>query len=140
MNNKFNALLQLEKLAIKMKSKLQIILMFAAIAVVFVCADTSFAQMVGGYKSTAVDNVAVIAAADFAVSDHSEKNDVSLYVVKIKKAERQVVQGTNFRMCVEVGLEDEGNEDNTQFVLMTVYQDLKRKYKVTSWKPNGCGQ
>lgn len=121
-----------------MKNKLQIMLMFAAIAVVFACADTSFAQMVGGFKVASVDDAAVVAAAEFAVSDHSEKNDVSLYVVEIKKAEYQVVQGKNYRMCVEVGLADEGNEDLTQFVLVTVYQDLKRNYKVTSWKPDGC--
>ena len=123
-----------------MKKQLQLMMMFAAIAVVFACADTSFAQMVGGFKAAKTDDAAVVAAAEFAVSDHSEKNDVSLVVVEIKKAERQVVQGMNYRMCVEVGLADEGNEDETQFVLMTVYQDLKRNYKVTSWKPDGCGQ
>ncbi len=123
-----------------MKKQLQLMMMFAAIAVVFACADTSFAQMVGGFKAASVKDAAVVAAAEFAVSDHSEKNDVSLVVIEIKKAERQVVQGMNYRMCVEVGLADEGNEDETQFVLMTVYQDLKRNYKVTSWKPDGCGQ
>ena len=122
-----------------MKKNLQIMMFFAAFAVIFACADTSFAQMVGGYKAAPVEDAQVVAAAEFAVSDHSEKNEVSLIVVDIQKAERQVVQGMNYRLCVEVGLADEGNEGETQFVLMTVYQDLKRNYKVTSWKPDGCG-
>lgn len=121
-----------------MKKNLQITIMLAVLGVFFACATTSFAQMVGGYKSAPVDDEAVVAAADFAVSDHSEKNEVSLIVVNILKAERQVVQGTNYRMCIEVKVADEDNEE-TQFVLAVVYQDLKRSYKLSSWKPDACG-
>ena len=123
-----------------MKKNLQITMMCAAFAVLFACAGTSFAQppRVGGYKSAPVDDAGVVAAANFAVSDHSQKNDVSLEIVAIKKAERQVVQGTNYRMCVEVKATGEGSDD-TQFVEVVVYQDLKRAYKVTGWKPDACG-
>src|SRR4051812_8254511 len=122
-----------------MKIKLQIVMMIAAFGVFLSCASASFAQTVGGYKAAPVDDAAVVAAAEFAVSDHSEKNDVSLVVVSILKAERQVVQGTNFRLCIQVKVAEEGN-DETQNVLVVVYQDLKRVYKLTSWKPDACGQ
>ena len=130
-------ILNIKNKRLKMKRNLQMLMMFAAFGIFFGCATTSFAQMTGGYKAASVDDDAVVAAADFAVSDHSEKNEVSLLVVSILKAERQTVQGANYRMCIEVKVADEGN-DETQNVLVVVYQDLKRNYKLTSWKPDGC--
>lgn len=122
-----------------MKKKLQITMMFAAFAVFFACASAVSAQKVGGYKAASVDDEAVVAAAEFAVSDHSEKNEVSLEIVRIVKAERQVVAGTNYRLCIEVKVVEEGNDD-TQFVQTVVYQDLKQVYKLTSWKPDACSE
>jgi len=121
-----------------MKKKLQITMMFAAFAVVFACVTAASAQKVGGYKSVAVDDAGGVAAAEFAVADHSEKNEVSLEVVSIQKAERQIVAGTNYRLCIEVKVVEEGNDD-TQFVEVVVYQDLKKVYKLTGWKPDACG-
>ena len=114
-------------------------MMFAALAVFFACVSAVSAQKVGGYKDAAIDDAGVVAAAEFAVSDHSEKNEVSLEIVRIVKAERQIVAGTNYRLCVEVKVVEEGNDD-TQFVQAVVYQDLKKVYKLTSWKPDACGE
>lgn len=123
-----------------MKRKLQIFMMFVALGVFFCCANASFAQkIVGGYGEASVDDERVVAAADFAVKDHSEKNEVSLEIVSIRKAELQVVAGINYRICIEVKVTEEGN-DETQFVEVVVYQDLKKKYKLTSWKPDACGE
>ena len=63
---------------------------------------------------------------------------MSLEIVSIQKAERRVVQGADYRMYVEVKVIEEDN-DETQFVLVTVYQNLKRVYKLTGWKPDACG-
>lgn len=112
--------------------------MFAAFAVLFVCASAVSAQKVGGYRTVSVADKDIAAAAEFAVSDHSEKNEVSLEIVLIQKAERQVVAGTNYRLCIQVKVVEEGNDD-TQFVQAVVYRDLKKKYKLTSWKPDACG-
>ena len=110
-------------------------------ALILAVASISFAQtntpVVGGYKAVSVKDAGVVAAAEFAVSDHSEKNEVSLEIVAIQKAERQVVGGVNYRICVEVKVAEEGN-DETQFVLVTVFQNLKRAYKLSSWKPDAC--
>lgn len=122
-----------------MKKNLQIMMMFAALAVFFGCATSISAQMVGGFKAAPVDDAGVVAAADFAVMNYTEKNEVSLEIVSIQKAERQVVQGMNYRICVEVKAAEEGN-DETQFVQVVVYQDLKRNYKLTKWEPDACGQ
>ena len=117
-------------------------MMFAALGIILGCATTSFAQkklsMVGGYKTVAVTDAGVKQAAEFAVSDHSQKNEVSLEIVSIEKAERQTVAGMNYRMCIEVKVAEEDNED-TQFVLAVVYRNLKGAYKLVSWKPDECG-
>lgn len=123
-----------------MKSYLKHALMCAVVGVFFVCAGAVSAQMVGGYKAAPVDNEMVVAAAEFAVSNYSENNEVSLILLDIHKAERQTVQGANYRLCIEVGLADEGNEDVSQFVQIVVYQDLKRNYKLTKWEPDACGE
>jgi hypothetical protein len=114
-------------------------MMFAAVGVLLACASVGFGQKVGGYKTASVEDQYVVAAADFAVSDHSQKNSVSLEVVAIQKAERQTVQGANYRLCIEVKVVEEGNDD-TQFVQVVVYQNLKRVYKLISWKPDACGK
>ncbi len=121
-----------------MKNKIQIMIMCAVIGVIFACADASYGQMVGGFKSVSVTDDRVKAAAEFAVSDFSEKNEVSYEIVSIEHAEQQVVQGMNYRICIQIKVSDEGNTD-TQFVLIQVYQDLKRSYKLTSWKADACG-
>ena len=128
-------------------------MLFAAFAVVFACTSVGFAQvrppMVGGYKAVSVKDAGVVGAANFAVSNYSEKNETSLEIVRIHKAERQIVQGSNYRLCVEVKIieaeaedaeaeaEDEENVE-TQLVQVVVYQDLKRAYKAGAWKPDGC--
>ena len=118
-------------------------MIFAAFGVLFGCAVTSYAQkkplIVGGYKTVAVTDAAVEEAAEFAVSEHSQKNDVSLEIVSIEKAEQQAVQGKNYRMCIEVKVTEEDN-DETQFVLAVVYKNLKGEFKLTSWKPDGCAR
>lgn len=126
---------------LKMKKNIRFMMLCAACAVFFGSAIVNFAQVkppvVGGYKTVSVDDAAVAAAAEFAVSDHSQKNEVSLEVVSISKAERQIVQGTNYRLCIEVKVVEEGN-DETQFVLAVVYQNLKKAYTLKSWKADGC--
>lgn len=117
-------------------------MMLAAFGIIFCFgAANNFAQkpvIVGGYQSVAVTDAGVKKAAQFAVSDHSQKNEVSLKIVRIKKAERQVVAGTNYRMCVEVKVVEEGNPD-TQFVQIVVYKNLKNVQSVTSWEADACG-
>ena len=111
------------------------------LAVVFGCAAANYAQqkstVLGGFKVVSVTDAAVQEAAEFAVSDHSEKNEVSLEIVSIEKAERQVVAGTNFRMCIEVKIVAEEDGD-TQMVLAVVHKSLKGEFKLMSWKADGC--
>jgi len=106
---------------------------------VFVFASDGFGQMMGGYKVIASDDAAAQAAAEFAVTTQSEKSGKEMSLVEIVKAERQVVAGSNFRMCLKVASEGAEGHDATTSVQLVVYVDLKGNRKLTSWTASDCG-
>ncbi len=96
--------------------------------------------IVGGYKEAKVDDPAVVAAAEFAVEARKEQAGGPLSLVAIKSAEYQVVQGMNYRLCLEVKAGEETDADvEPQSVQVVVYQNLKREYSLTSWEEKHCG-
>jgi hypothetical protein len=79
-----------------MKNNLRIVLVLAALGLIFGCATASYAQApprVGGYKTVSVEDAQVKAAADFAAKEYSAKNKEKLKVFVVIKAERQTVAG-----------------------------------------------
>lgn len=98
------------------------------------------AQRVGGYKSIAASDAMANEAADFAVATRSEKTEKSIELLSLHKAERQTVQGANFRLCLQVNPEGaDGEEDAIVFVQAVVYVDLKRNKRLISWTISDCG-
>src|SRR5215213_6258369 len=96
--------------------------------------------LVGGYKEVKTDDPGVLAAAEFAVSARKEQAGGPLSLVSIKGAETQVVQGRNYRLCLEVKAADETDAGvETQDVQAVVYQSLKNEYRLTSWEEKDCG-
>lgn len=79
------------------------IAVFVGMMVMF--AVSANAQMVGGYKSIASDDAGAQAAAEFAVDAQSTKSGKTIELDWISKAERQVVQGSNYRLCMKVNSE-----------------------------------
>ena len=58
-------------------------------------------MMVGNYREASKTDETVVSAANFAVKKQSEKpQNASLKLVAIEKAEKQVVAGMNYRMCL----------------------------------------
>ena len=104
-------------------------------------AVTANAQIVGGYKAIAADDAGAQAAAEFAVSAEAAKTSRSIELVSVHKAERQVVAGSNYRLCLKITSQGEdGEADVTHFVQAVVYQNLKREYKLTSWTKSDCDE
>lgn len=115
-----------------MKKSLRMLFVAAAFAVVLACASVSFAQpRVGGYKTAAVDAADVTAAAEFAVDAQNKKDDFGRTLVEVLSAEKQLVAGTNYRLCIQSKLG--GDEGEMHYVRVVVYMDLKQVYKLTSW-------
>ncbi len=114
---------------------------FAAAAALFITATAASAQRVGGYKQIAVSDAAAAEAADFAVSAQSEKAGKSIELISIFKAERQIVAGSNYRLCLKVNPQGpDGETDAIIFVQTVVYVDLKDNKKLTSWSISDCGK
>jgi hypothetical protein len=108
------------------------------IAIVISFGITTLAQtrpLLGGYKPAETDDAEVVAAAEFAVEARAEKNpeQEGLTLDSVDKAEKQVVAGTNYRLCLTVSLEDE-----SQQVKVVVYQKTNKEYSLTSWTPEDC--
>ncbi len=124
-----------------MRKNIRIIMIIAALGVVFGSVSASFAQIkVGGYRAISVEDAGAVEAAEFAVKTQSKKEEMKMSVESIKKAERQVVAGMNYKLCIEVYYPSE--EDETDGVLIfaqaIVYKDLKGNFKLTSWMEAEC--
>ena len=82
----------------------------------------------------------VQAAAEFAVATRAEKEQKEMELVDVLVAEKQVVAGTNYRLCLKVDSEaGEGQDYVTIFVQAVVYVDLKGNKKLSSWAISDCG-
>lgn len=118
-----------------MKTNGRSVTILFAFAVILTLASASFAQKVGGYKVVAKTDPDVTAAADFAVEAQSQRSEKGYQLEEIVKAERQVVQGSNYRLCLEVSADG----SDTFFVQAIVYVDLKGNKNLTSWVDSNCG-
>ena len=94
------------------------------------------AQQVGGYRAADKDDPEVVAAAEFAVGARGEQEGSSLSLVSVERAEIQVVAGRNYRLCM--GVQAEGDDEETLYVLAVVYQNLQRAYSLKSWEESTC--
>ena len=113
---------------------------FAALAAIFVLSLAASAQRVGGYKPVAASDAMANEAADFAVSARSEKTEKAIELLSVHNAERQTVQGANYRLCLQVNTEGaDGEADAIIFVQTVVYVDLKRNKRLISWTISDCG-
>jgi copper homeostasis protein (lipoprotein) len=89
-------------------------------------------NLVGGYAPTEA-NEEVQIAADFAVAAKGKKLNQEIRLDNISKAERQMVAGTNYRLCLKVSI-----SKASQSVEAIVYRDLKGQYSLTSWTLRPC--
>lgn len=118
--------------------KKNILLAFLLVLIAGVASSEALGQgvIVGGYKAVAKTDAGAVAAADFAIEAQSEKTEKEYSLEEIVKAERQVVQGTNYRLCMEVSADG----SDTFYVQSVVYVDLKGNRKLTSWVDSKCGE
>jgi len=86
----------------------------------------------GAYRSIAKDDIAVDMAAAFAINEQKDKIP-TLALVGVTGAEKQVVAGTNYRLCLSV--RRNGNAEPARAV---VFQDLKGAMHLSSWAFEPC--
>lgn len=115
-------------------------LLIAAVAAALVYAHASAANgavrqnppMAGGYGEAAPDDPDVLRAARFAVREAGRREGRRLSLVAVRRAEKQVVAGLNYRLRLSVGA-----GGRTREVSAVVYQDLKGAHSLTSWDAAG---
>jgi hypothetical protein len=89
----------------------------------------------GGYTSIDLADPAVRAAADYAVSEQTSRTGTAVFLRRVARAERQVVAGLNYRLCLEVTVGDKPEE-----VQAIVYRDLQQRFSLTQWSSGGCAK
>ncbi len=126
-----------------MRKNLKILLTCAAFSAVFIGAANVFAQQsVGDYKTVRVTDAAVVEAADVAVTAHNAEEEEIVYkLIAVKTAERQTVQGTNFRLCLQIVAEDAQFDTDYQYVRAVIFRTLEGDFDLKSWTDvKGCGK
>lgn len=92
-------------------------------------------QITGGYGDASVDSKETKKVALFAVKARAKRTHKSLKLVRIVKAETQVVRGLNHRICMDVR---EGSK-KARRVTVVVWEDINnRPLQLTNWKTGGC--
>lgn len=126
-----------------MKNNLKIIIAAFVFAIAFGWAANGSAQIrVGGYKAISVRDAAVVEAADVAVSAQNAADESIVYeLTAVKTAQRQTVQGTNYRLCLQIIAADAESENDYEFARATVYRNLEGDYELKSWtEVKSCGK
>lgn len=97
--------------------------------------------VLGGYKEMSKTDAVVLKAARFAVSNEGKRTEKEIEFISVIKAERQVVAGTNYRMCLKVNDPGaEGQDEAEVFVKVVVNVDPKGVYKLLSYEASDCGE
>lgn len=116
-----------------MIKNLQIIMFITAFAMITFGTTICVAQpRVGGYSETSKTDKTVVEAATFAVETQAQKDD-TLELVSIERAERQIVAGSNYRLCLAVKSNGKAEQAST-----TVYLDLQNEFSLSEWKAGKC--
>ena len=94
--------------------------------------------MLGGYANVPVTDNDVMKAAEFAINAQSEtiqqlgdQQPSKLQLLKILRAEQQVVAGTNYRLTLSVM--DDGTHQRTAEAIVWGQALRPNPYELTSW-------
>jgi hypothetical protein len=130
------------------KKHLSAIIIFASFIVIFGASKTTAAQtedlktpVVGGYSTAEVTDAEVVSAANFAVKAQAKKQKPKIKLIAVSRAEKQIVAGTNYRLCLQVETLENGKKPAVpQTVQTIVFRSLKQKYQLTSWAIAACAE
>jgi hypothetical protein len=87
----------------------------------------------GGYTSIDPAAPEAKAAAEYAVSEQSSRTGMAVALRRLARAERQIVAGLNYRLCLEVTVADKPEEARA-----IVYRNLQQRFSLTEWSTGAC--
>jgi len=84
---------------------------------------------VGGYSKASVKDKEVVDAAQFAVKEQAKKTQSKIDLIKVVRADRQVVAGMNYKLRLEIKTGDQLSQVN-----VVVWKKLDQTHELTEWK------
>lgn len=93
------------------------------------------AAPLGRYSPVDTADADVRVAAEYAVSEQRARAGTHVVLRRIAGAERQVVAGLNFRLCLEVTVADARAE-----VQVIVYRNLQQRFSLVQWSSAQCAK
>ena len=93
-------------------------------------------DITGAYGDASVTDKDVVKATKFAVKSRSTQIGKRFTLVRIQKAESQLVAGMNYRVCLRV----RDSRKRISTITAVVYKDLKNRYSLSRWKAGGCSE
>lgn len=97
-------------------------------------ANVAAQDITGGYGNVSVKDKEVRHVARFAIKNRTRVSGVKFTLVRIVKAEVQVVAGLNYRICMVIR---EGRK-RARTITTVICRDLKKRHSLTRWKAGGC--
>jgi copper homeostasis protein (lipoprotein) len=87
----------------------------------------------GGYSAIKVIDPDVKAAAEFALGEQSRRDGVHLSLMEIVQAQKQVVAGLNYKICLRAR-----SGSTTRTAVAVIYKNLQQQYSLTSFQWGKC--
>lgn len=115
-----------------MKRAIIILSAFVLLNGIGIVASAQQAPVAGGYQERSIADPEVVSAARFAVGEEGRREGAPISLVAIRRAERQVVAGFNYRLQLSVKVKGEMRD-----VSAIVYQNLKPEYSLSGWERSG---
>ncbi|HZH34695.1 MAG TPA: cystatin domain-containing protein [Pyrinomonadaceae bacterium] len=91
-------------------------------------------RAVGGFREADKTDKMVVGAANFAVKTKA-REDASLKLISILRAERQIVAGSNYQLCLAVA--SNGGREQAK---ATVFLSLQNVYSLKNWTIENCAE
>ena len=116
-----------------MRKILKTQLFFLSCCLISMLAFDALAQAPGGYRLVSNDDPESVAAAKVAVRLEGEKLGKNIVFSSMVYAQRQVVSGTNYKLCLKVRVNGTSKRAET-----VIHRNLQKEYALTSWKWGEC--
>lgn len=97
-------------------------------------ATKSFANdVLGAYSNISVHDAEAESAALFAINMQKRRYGEKLQLGEVVRAERQVVAGLNYRLCLSTRLNGEDRQ-----AVAVVFHNLQKQYSLSIWDWENC--
>jgi Aspartic acid proteinase inhibitor len=85
------------------------------------------------YSAVNTNDPGIKAAAEFVAAEQGRREGVDLSLMEIVQAQKQIVSGLNYKMCLRVK-----SGSTTRTAVAVIYKNLQQQYSLTSFQWGKC--